>query len=334
MRKQRWSRGKAVVHCFGNAFLFICMASAVVSSASGQTNAYDDASTYTTGWNNGLNHGFGFRSWVLADNNGAGGGFAGTFVGYSGTVIDTGNGSLGMYANSGTYNYLSAYRSFSNSLTPGYVFRLKFKNGLVATGSAVGFSLLNGTGPAATNDIATIGAAARFSFYSRSTYTNYYISDGSGVRDSGIPFTYSGLSFEFTLRTADTYRLVVKSADGTATLAVFDGAALQNFGTLDSFVCYNLNGGPGGDAFFNRFQVSSDSLAPPVFRSLTETGGTITLSWWALTGRTYQLQRNTNVQKTNWLNLGSAVLATNTMVSATDAVGAATNFFYRVGLLP
>jgi hypothetical protein len=127
---------------------------------------------------------------------------------------------------------------------------------------------------------------------------------------------------------------VVKSADGTVTLAVFDGAALQNSGTLDSFVCYNLNGGPGGDAFFNRFQVSSDSLAPPVFRCLTQTGGTITLSWWALTGRTYQLQCNTNLQQTNWLNLGSAIVATNTTVTATDSVGSATNLLYRVGLLP
>ena len=115
----------------------------------------------------------------------------------------------------------------------------------------MGFSLFNGTGPGvvSTNNMATIGSAARFSFYFLGGQNDYYIWDGNGVTDTGVAWTDGGLSFEFALRTADTYRLVIKSADGSTTLAVFDGYSLQNTGTLDSFACYNLNAGSGGDVF-------------------------------------------------------------------------------------
>jgi hypothetical protein len=252
---------------------------AAVAPASAQIIASDDASAYANVWNNGDNHGFGFGPWALT-NNGAGGGAAGTYVGNSHTIIDTSFVSLGMYANSGTYNYSSAYRSFSNSLTPGYVFRLKFKNGNINTGYAVGFSLLNGTGPGtvSTNDMLTIGSTARFSFYFLGGNANYLIWDGNSVSDSGIPFTYNGLSFEFALRIADTYRLVVKSADGNTTLAAFDGLPLRGSGTLDSFVCYDLNAGSGGNVYFNQFQVASASLVPPVIENLSPTNGSVYVS--------------------------------------------------------
>ena len=93
---------------------------ASVSPASAQTNAYDDASAYTVpnGWYNGVNHGFGFGPWTLTNNNGDNGGFAGTYVGNSGTIIDTSFVSLGMYATTPTAATTIILRPIAASAIP------------------------------------------------------------------------------------------------------------------------------------------------------------------------------------------------------------------------
>jgi hypothetical protein len=70
---------------------------------------------------------------------------------------------------------------------------------------------------------------------------------------------------------------------------------------------------------------------PPVFQSVTQTNGTIQLDWSILPGQTYQLQSNTDLNSTNWVNLGGSVTATTTNASAT---GPMTNSqcFYRIRL--
>jgi uncharacterized repeat protein (TIGR03803 family) len=71
---------------------------------------------------------------------------------------------------------------------------------------------------------------------------------------------------------------------------------------------------------------------PPVFKSITETTGTVTLVWSTAAGQTNQLQYSTNLTQTNWVNLGQAVLATNGVMSASDSVGTGPQRFYRVVL--
>src|SRR5205807_9795783 len=128
----------------------------------------------------------------------------------------------------------------SNSLATSQVFSLKFKNQSIATSQAVGWSLQSGTNVASAQDLATIAGNARFSFYFQGGGSDYLIWDGSSTFDSGVPYTSGGLTLEFALRTADTYRLVVKNADGSATLASFDGAPLQGTGAIDSSIPYHL----------------------------------------------------------------------------------------------
>jgi hypothetical protein len=70
---------------------------------------------------------------------------------------------------------------------------------------------------------------------------------------------------------------------------------------------------------------------PPVFQSVTQTNGTVQLSWSILPGQTYQLQSNTGLSSTNWVNLGGSVTATTTNASATDPMTNA-QCFYRIRL--
>jgi len=72
----------------------------------------------------------------------------------------------------------------------------------------------------------------------------------------------------------------------------------------------------------------------PVFQTVVPTAGTVTFTWSALPGRTYQVQYTTDMQQTNWTNLGSTNLATSATMSASDSTGPDPQRFYRVALLP
>jgi hypothetical protein len=71
-----------------------------------------------------------------------------------------------------------------------------------------------------------------------------------------------------------------------------------------------------------------------VFQSVTKAGGTITLTWSALAGQTYQLQFKTNLNQMSWNNLGSIITATNSTATALDSIGPDPQRFYRVKIGP
>jgi uncharacterized repeat protein (TIGR03803 family) len=73
---------------------------------------------------------------------------------------------------------------------------------------------------------------------------------------------------------------------------------------------------------------------PPVFRTVSPAGSTLTLTWSAVPGKTYQLQYSTNLLAPGWSNLNSAITATNATVTTFDPVGPAPRRFYRVQMLP
>jgi uncharacterized repeat protein (TIGR03803 family) len=93
----------------------------------------------------------------------------------------------------------------------------------------------------------------------------------------------------------------------------------------------NFYGTTYGGGIYNQGTVFRLSLPlPPVFESITQTGGTVTLVWSAVASQTYQLQYSTNLAQTNWTNLGSAVTATDGTMTASDSVGPGPQRFYRV----
>jgi hypothetical protein len=75
--------------------------------------------------------------------------------------------------------------------------------------------------------------------------------------------------------------------------------------------------------------------APPTQLSvaMTEDGGTLSLTWNAIVGQTYQLQYTTNLAPANWLNLGDTVTATNDTMTVSEAIGQNPQRFYRLVLV-
>jgi len=74
---------------------------------------------------------------------------------------------------------------------------------------------------------------------------------------------------------------------------------------------------------------------PAVFQPVTQTDdGALAFTWSAVAGQAYQLQYNTDLTSSNWINLGDAVMATNGTMSASDTIGSDSQRFYRVVLLP
>jgi len=124
--------------------------------------------------------------------------------------------------------------------------------------------------------------------------------------------------------------------DGTfASLLLFDGTnGSQPFFLLEdpdgSFYGTTTMGGTSGQGTIFRLSVPM----PPVFQKPTRTSGALTLTWSAVAGQTYQLQYNSKLNSTNWVNLGSSVLATNGVMSASDSIGPDSQRTYRVVLLP
>ena len=65
---------------------------------------------------------------------------------------------------------------------------------------------------------------------------------------------------------------------------------------------------------------------------MTTTNGTVNFTWSIMPGQKYQLQSNTNLNSTNWLNLGSSATASTISVSASDSMNNS-QCFYRIMLL-
>ncbi len=234
-----------------------------VRLAQGNAAAADDASdpSYTGGWATGSNGGTGFGPWTLTGSGVLGSTTNGYFIGSSlnnasgaGPGIDVAGKSWGIYANSA--NFTAAYRAFATgSLAVGQTFSLNMDNGLIDAGQPVGFTIRNGnatTGPANYNT----GARFEFSFVGPSPTGNYKVMDAAGSRDTGVPYTGTGVRLAFTLTGADTYSLLITDNATGATTTIT--GTLAGSGSLDSFALYNRNAGVGSlrDVFFNALRVS------------------------------------------------------------------------------
>ncbi len=72
------------------------------------------------------------------------------------------------------------------------------------------------------------------------------------------------------------------------------------------------------------------TVPAPVLQSVTGTGGTVRFTWSAVVSAVYQLQYRTNLVQGDWSNLGSAITATNAVMSAADTIGPDPQRFYRL----
>jgi|SRR6266850_5228784 len=81
-------------------------------------------------------------------------------------------------------------------------------------------------------------------------------------------------------------------------------------------------------------EIGALSGASPVFQPLVRVGGTLTLTWSAIPGRSYQVEYSTNLNQNNWKNLSGTIIATNSTATTSDALGGGGQRLYRAVLLP
>ena len=97
---------------------------------------------------------------------------------------------------------------------------------------------------------------------------------------------------------------------------------------------YGTTGGGGvGDAG-TVFRLSVVAPPAPAFQAVTLTNSTLSLTWTTEAGNVYQLQYNSDLDSTNWINLGSALTATATVLTFADSISNGPQRFYRLALLP
>ena len=116
-------------------------------------------------------------------------------------------------------------------------------------------------------------------------------------------------------------------AGATRRILTLTNVTVANAGTYSVIVSNALGTAPSGSALLSvRF--------PPSFQTVAKSNNTFLLSWSAAQGQKYQLQYKTNLNTTNWFNLGSSITATGAMASSSDLIGSNSQRFYRVILLP
>jgi len=94
---------------------------------------------------------------------------------------------------------------------------------------------------------------------------------------------------------------------------------------------FDFNNDPGA---FGLDDVTVQPVPGPVLNSVAVSGGKIAFSWGGYLNAAYQIQASTNLNTSGWSNVGSPILATNTVISASLPVGNAPRQFYRVVLSP
>jgi hypothetical protein len=83
---------------------------------------------------------------------------------------------------------------------------------------------------------------------------------------------------------------------------------------------------------FTVFVIATIQAAPPVVQSISVSNGIVTITWSAVAGRSYTLDRKDGWDGTNWTEVPPAVSASGS--TATDKVADAIQRFYRVVLQP
>jgi subtilase family serine protease len=94
---------------------------------------------------------------------------------------------------------------------------------------------------------------------------------------------------------------------------------------------FDFNNDPGA---FGLDNITVEPVPAPILNTAAVSGGNITFSWNAILNVSYVVQSTTNLNGSNWTNLGSSILATNNVMNISIPIGNAPAAFYRVAISP
>jgi glycosidase len=303
--------------------------SSVVSVTVNPSIGYDVEANYST-WTNGQDAGYGFEPWVFE-----GGGQYNGFVLTPSGSIDTSGNSWTLYANGSGNPYAYAWRGFSNSLVIGEIFSVQFANSAGISSGAVGLCLQNSNntslaGSASLPPPIVTNTPTRFAFYYAGGQADYTIWDASGASDSGIPYTTSGVTLQFLLLTANTYKLTVRSGTTSTIIGSWTGTLAGVSGSpIQMFAAFNVNTGSFQNAFFNTMEISA---AGPV---ITIGGPNAKIIWSSTPRDNYMVLGTTNLGMP-FTPVSGVITATGLSTSYVDVSNSppASQKFYRIEVVP
>ena len=222
---------------------------------------------YSAGWGPGTNGGSGWGgAWTFRDQanvvisatTGSHGWFTGTST-LNETTDTNGDGDIdtpsvagkawGLYSNAAA-NDIYAVRPFASAMQVGQTLSTDIDNGNVATSQVVGLRLLTNASDITTRD---------FEFRFVGGATDYTIVNSAGVsNDTTIPFTREGLHLEFTLTSASTYSILMKSLV-TGTTVTQTGTLVSGSAPILGFTFKNQEAGTGNtaNAYLNNITLSA-----------------------------------------------------------------------------
>lgn len=95
-------------------------------------------------------------------------------------------------------------------------------------------------------------------------------------------------------------------------------------------------GGANNDSYTGLDDVSVQPFVVPplVIQSVSKSGSSLQLTWNSMSGVVYQLQYNTNLGGTNWMNIGGSITATTSTASTSTPITNYPQGFYRLQQLP
>lgn len=247
-----------------------------------------------------------------------------------GTTIFGGTNGTGTVFKISTNGALSTLYSFSNRNDGGYPY-----SGLVQASDGFLYGITTSGSTNGTGTVFKIGTNGAFStlccfpWSNPSNSVNYQAgliqgSDGFFYGTSYLGGNYArGAVFQVSTNGALT---VLYSFTGGNDGEHSQGTLLQAsngyfYGTT------SFGGTNNGGAVF-RF-----GLLPELQAALVS-NTTLTLTWSAVPGASYQLQCSSDLSSTNWSNLGGVITASEITLSSTDSTTSAPCRFYRVLLLP
>jgi hypothetical protein len=125
--------------------------------------------------------------------------------------------------------------------------------------------------------------------------------------------------------------VMVQAIQARSVLAVYQLPNSTNSYTLILDFNDNAVGNPsiGYAAWYKVHVTVTPSMVAPLFTSITQSGDAIQLTWDAVSGRTYQLQRMTDLPGASWDPL-QTITATNTVASTLDSSPTNAHCFYRL----
>lgn len=211
------------------AVVSVCAMALTLSAA--EANIAVDATSGFTGWTEQLTSGNGSEN--------------GSFIGASGTGMDTGGSSWGLYANTGQTS--AQVYDFGSVLQVGDTVSLSVSIGFIDAGGTVGFGLQNSSGDNRFESYYIGGSTDAFKLNDsggQEDITGVSTSFGDATWNDGTP---SFLTFTFTQEAADAYSLEVGG------VSVTNAGLNLTASDISQIRIFNFNAGSGGtnNQYFN-----------------------------------------------------------------------------------